>query len=50
MYRLIAFDACGTLFHMYSIGQLAWWLFPGHGQALALMWRLNITSWKSAFR
>ena len=39
MYKLIAFDAYGTLFDVYSIGQLAEELFPGNGQALALMWR-----------
>lgn len=39
MYKLIAFDAYGTLFDIYSIGQLAEELFPGNGQALALMWR-----------
>jgi 2-haloacid dehalogenase len=39
MYKLIAFDAYGTLFDVYSMGQLAEKLFPGHGQALALMWR-----------
>ena len=39
MYKLIAFDAYGTLFDVYSMGQLAEALFPGHGQALALMWR-----------
>lgn len=39
MYKLIAFDAYGTLFDVYSIGQLAEELFPGSGQALALMWR-----------
>ena len=39
MYKLIAFDAYGTLFDVYSMGQLAEELFPGHGQALALMWR-----------
>jgi 2-haloacid dehalogenase len=39
MYKLIAFDAYGTLFDVYSMGQLAEVLFPGHGQALALMWR-----------
>ncbi|QWE00411.1 haloacid dehalogenase type II [Polynucleobacter sp. JS-Mosq-20-D10] len=39
MYKLIAFDAYGTLFDVYSISQLAEELFPGHGQALALMWR-----------
>ena len=39
MYKLIAFDAYGTLFDVYSMGQLAEELFPGNGQALALMWR-----------
>jgi 2-haloacid dehalogenase len=39
MYKLIAFDAYGTLFDVYSVGELANELFPGHGQALALMWR-----------
>lgn len=39
MYKLIAFDAYGTLFDVYSVGQLAEKLFPGHGQELSLMWR-----------
>ena len=39
MYKLIAFDAYGTLFDVYSMGQLAEEIIPGHGQALALMWR-----------
>jgi 2-haloacid dehalogenase len=39
MYKLIAFDAYGTLFDVYSMGQLAEEIFPGHVQALALMWR-----------
>ena len=39
MYKLIAFDAYGTLFDVYSMGQLAEALFPGDGQALTLMWR-----------
>ena len=39
MYKLIAFDAYGTLFDVYSMSQLAEELFPDHGQALALMWR-----------
>ena len=39
MYKLIAFDAYGTLFDVYSMGQLAEEIFPGHGQALSLMWR-----------
>ena len=39
MYKLIAFDAYGTLFDVYSMGQLAEELFPGQGQAITLMWR-----------
>ena len=39
MYKLIAFDAYGTLFDVYSMGQLAEEIFPGHGAAFALMWR-----------
>jgi len=39
MYKLIAFDAYGTLFDVYSIGDLAEAIFPGHGQSLALSWR-----------
>lgn len=39
MYKLIAFDAYGTLFDVYSMSQLSEELFPGHGQELALMWR-----------
>jgi 2-haloacid dehalogenase len=39
MYKLIAFDAYGTLFDVYSMGQLAEELFPGYGHAFALMWR-----------
>ena len=39
MYKLVAFDAYGTLFDVYSMGRLAEELFPGQGQALALMWR-----------
>ena len=39
MYKLIAFDAYGTLFDVYSMGELAEELFPGQGQAFALMWR-----------
>ena len=39
MYKLVAFDAYGTLFDVYSMGQLAEEIFPNQGQALALMWR-----------
>ena len=37
--RAIAFDAYGTLFDVYSIGQLAEELFPGHGKQIADLWR-----------
>ncbi len=33
------FDAYGTLFDVYSVGLVAEQLFPGHGQALSLLWR-----------
>ena len=35
----ICFDAYGTLFDVYSVGQCAEGLFPGMGSALARMWR-----------
>ena len=35
----VLFDAYGTLFDVYSVGQLAEELFPGHGQALSALWR-----------
>jgi 2-haloacid dehalogenase len=37
--RAVLFDAYGTLFDVYSVGLLAEQLFPGHGQALATLWR-----------
>lgn len=37
--RAVLFDAYGTLFDVYSVGLLAEQLFPGQGQALALLWR-----------
>lgn len=37
--RAILFDAYGTLFDVYSVGQLAEQLFPTHGQALSVLWR-----------
>src|SRR5674476_80378 len=37
--RAVLFDAYGTLFDVYSVGLLAEQLFPGQGQALAVMWR-----------
>ena len=33
------FDAYGTLFDVYSVALLAEELFPGHGQALSVLWR-----------
>ncbi len=35
----VVFDAYGTLFDVYSIGQLAETLFAGQGAALAALWR-----------
>jgi 2-haloacid dehalogenase len=35
----VLFDAYGTLFDVYSVGALAERLFPGHGAALAGLWR-----------
>jgi 2-haloacid dehalogenase len=37
--RAVLFDAYGTLFDVYSVGLVAEQLFPGHGQALSVMWR-----------
>ena len=37
--RALAFDAYGTLFDVYSVTALCEELFPGHGHALAVMWR-----------
>jgi 2-haloacid dehalogenase len=39
IYKLVAFDAYGTLFDVYSIGQLAEELSHSNGKELALMWR-----------
>ncbi|MEI7426828.1 MAG: haloacid dehalogenase type II [Betaproteobacteria bacterium] len=39
MYKIIAFDAFGTIFDVYSIGKLAEEYFPHHGQSLSIMWR-----------
>jgi 2-haloacid dehalogenase len=38
-YRLIAFDAYGTLFDVYSISELAEKLFVGQGKSLSVLWR-----------
>ena len=35
----LVFDAYGTLFDVYAVTALCEHLFPGHGQALATMWR-----------
>lgn len=35
----VLFDAYGTLFDVYSVGLAAEQLFPGHGDALAALWR-----------
>jgi 2-haloacid dehalogenase len=35
----VLFDAYGTLFDVYSVGALAEQLFPGRGEALAVLWR-----------
>ena len=35
----VLFDAYGTLFDVYSVGLLAVQLYPGRGDALALLWR-----------
>ena len=37
--KAVLFDAYGTLFDVYSVAQLAQQLFPGHGQALSVLWR-----------
>ncbi len=37
--RAVLFDAYGTLFDVYSVVALAEQLFPGHGQALSVLWR-----------
>ncbi|MCE7526375.1 MULTISPECIES: haloacid dehalogenase type II [unclassified Polynucleobacter] len=39
MYKLIAFDAYGTLFDVYSISQLAESIYPAKGKQLTELWR-----------
>lgn len=39
MFKVVVFDAYGTLFDVYSVSKMAETLFPGHGQALSIMWR-----------
>ncbi len=37
--KAVLFDAYGTLFDVYSVGLVAEQLFPGHGDALGVLWR-----------
>lgn len=37
--KALVFDAYGTLFDVFSVTSLCEQLFPGHGAALAVMWR-----------
>ena len=37
--KAIVFDAYGTLFDVFSVTSLCEELFPGHGAALATLWR-----------
>ncbi|MBU6468977.1 MAG: haloacid dehalogenase type II [Betaproteobacteria bacterium] len=37
--KAVVFDAYGTLFDVYSVGELAEFFFPGHGTALSQIWR-----------
>lgn len=37
--KAVLFDAYGTLFDVYSVSLVAEQLFPGHGQALSVLWR-----------
>ena len=39
MHKLVAFDAYGTLFDVYSIQALANEIYPSQGAAVAIMWR-----------
>ena len=39
--RALVFDAYGTLFDVYSVVSLCEQLFPGNGNALAVMWRVK---------
>lgn len=38
-YKLIAFDAYGTLFDVYSISELIETIFPNYGEMVSLLWR-----------
>ena len=37
--KAVVFDAYGTLFDVYSIGELAERLYPNNGAAISLLWR-----------
>jgi 2-haloacid dehalogenase len=37
--KAVLFDAYGTLFDVYSVALRAEQLYPGHGQALSVLWR-----------
>jgi len=39
MFKVVAFDAFGTIFDVYSMAQLAEEIYPGNGQAISMMWR-----------
>lgn len=39
MIKVVVFDAYGTLFDVYCVGAMADALYPGHGAAIASMWR-----------
>jgi 2-haloacid dehalogenase len=39
MIKAVVFDAYGTLFDVYSIGDLANTLYPGQGAAIGALWR-----------
>jgi 2-haloacid dehalogenase len=39
MYKVIAFDAFGTLFDVYSIAKCVDQIYPGQGRAVSMMWR-----------
>lgn len=38
-FKVLVFDAYGTLFDVYSIGALAESLYPGHGREISVLWR-----------
>lgn len=38
-FKVVVFDAYGTLFDVYSIGALAESLYPGYGREISMLWR-----------